>query len=117
MAYSKLPNYLKRFRKRTGLSQDDVGFLMGAHTGAKICRYERFVREPTLHNALAFAALFRRPMRELFDGLYRQVDKRVSARTRTLARKLARSKPSRRTARKLETLQAIIDERSSKPPN
>jgi transcriptional regulator with XRE-family HTH domain len=117
MAYSKLPNYLKRYRKRAGLSQDDVAFLLGVHSGAKVCRYERFVREPTLRTALAFAVIFGTPARELFGGLFQKVEKKILARARTLAGKVARSKSNRLTARKLEAIQAILAERSDEPPS
>jgi transcriptional regulator with XRE-family HTH domain len=113
MSYSKLPNYLKTYRKRASLSQDDVAFLLGARTGAKVCRYERFVREPSLRTALAFVVIFQTPEKELFAGLYQNAQKQVTARINILTQKLARSKPSRLTAHKLKILKAIVAERST----
>ena len=66
MASSQLPNYLRTHRKRLGLSQDEVAYLLGAESGAKASRYERFSREPGFRTALACEAVFQRPIRELF---------------------------------------------------
>ncbi len=87
---SKLPNYLLAERKRRSLSQEAVACLLGAQSGAKVCRYERFVREPSLRTALAYEAIFQKPVRELFAGLYEVMEREVAARAETLARK---SKP------------------------
>jgi len=69
MAY-KLNNYLRTYRKRASLSQDEVAYLLGCRSGAKVSRYERFARQPTLQTALAYEAIFGVPVRELFAGIY-----------------------------------------------
>ena len=84
MTSSQLPNYLRANRKRLGLSQDEVAFLLGTQSGAKVCRYERFKRAPALETAFAFEAIFRRPARELFCGLYQKIEQEVAARAKTL---------------------------------
>ena len=70
MAIHKLENYLKTYRKRAGLSQRDLDFLMAACIGSTTTRYESFQRTPTLENALAYEALFKAPVRQIFAGLY-----------------------------------------------
>src|ERR1044071_2939867 len=92
MPSPKLPNYIRSHRKRSALSQDDVAFLLGARSGAKVCRYERFVREPSLQTALAFEVIFQKPVRELFAGLYRRVERQVVARAKVLTHKLNHQK-------------------------
>lgn len=72
-------------RKRLGLSQDEVAFLLGTQSGAKVCRYERFVREPSLETAFAYEAIFRRSVRELFGGVYQEIERKVAARASALA--------------------------------
>ena len=84
MTSSQLPNYLRANRKRLGLSQDEEAFLLGTQSGAKVCRYERFKRAPALETAFAFEAIFRRPARELFCGLYQKIEQEVAARAKTL---------------------------------
>jgi transcriptional regulator with XRE-family HTH domain len=82
---AQLPNYLRSNRKRLSLSQDEVAFLLGAQSGAKVCRYEQFVREPSLETALACEVIFQRSASELFGGLYQKVEQEVMARAKTLA--------------------------------
>ena len=87
-----LPNYLRMHRKRMGLSQKDVAYLLGCRSGAKVSRYERFAREPTLRTAIACEAVFNTPIRKLFAGVYEEVERAVERRARVLARRLAAPK-------------------------
>ena len=69
------------------LSQDDVAFLLGTQSGAKVSRYEHFVRVPSLETALAFEAIFQKPAHELFGGLYQHVEAEVATRAKALAQR------------------------------
>ena len=100
MTSSQLPNYVRAQRKRLALSQDEVAFLLGTQSGAKVSRYEHFARVPNLETALAYEAIFQRPARELFAGLYHKVEQGVVARAKTLVERMDRRKPSRQTAHK-----------------
>ena len=71
-------NYLCTCRKQIALSQDDVAFLIGARGGAKVCRHETFSCEPSLATALAYEAIFQKPVREIFAGLYQQIEQAVA---------------------------------------
>ena len=104
MTSPQLPNYLRANRKRLAFSQDEVAFLLGAQTGAKVCRHERFAREPSLETALACEVIFKRSVSELFPGLYQKVEQEVAARARALVEKTDRRKPTRQTARKREAI-------------
>jgi transcriptional regulator with XRE-family HTH domain len=82
---TQLLNYLLSNRKRLSLSQAEVAFLLGNKGGAKVSRYERFNREPSLATALALEVIFQRSASELFGGLYQKVEQEVIERARTLA--------------------------------
>jgi len=112
----KLPNYLRTHRKRAGFSQEEIALLLGSRSGAHVCRYERFTRQPTLATALAFEVIFRAPAKELFAGVYRNVERRVAARAVLLARKAA-THPERLAASKLQALQTMagIETVTTKP--
>ena len=84
MATHKLDNYLRTYRKRAGLSQDEIAYLLGACDGTKIGRYERFQRTPNLQTALACEAIYGVPVRELFAGVYEQAERTVARRARRL---------------------------------
>jgi len=105
---SLLPNYLKANRKRLALSQDEVAFLLGTQSGAKVCRNERFVRAPSLETALAYEAIFKRSVSELFSGLYQKVEREVAERAKTLLSKKDQTRLNQHTARKLEALTALL---------
>ena len=47
-----LENYLRTYRKRSNLSQDEVAFLLGCRGGTKVSRYERHARKPNLEQFL-----------------------------------------------------------------
>ena len=66
--HRKLDNYLRTHRNRAGLSQDEVAYLLGCRSGAKVSRYERFTRPPTLQTALAYDAIFGVAVRDCSQG-------------------------------------------------
>jgi transcriptional regulator with XRE-family HTH domain len=95
MASSQLPNYLLSNRKRLSLSQEEVAFLLGNKGGAKVSRYERFAREPSLATALALEVIYQRSASELFAGLYQKVEQEVMARAKVLADGMDQGNPKR----------------------
>lgn len=107
----KLKNYLRTYRKRTGLSQDEVAFLLGCHSGTLVSRYERFARNPRLETTLAYEVVLGTPARELFAGISQKVELRTFRRARLLARKLSEAKQDRMTGRKIEILESITSGR------
>jgi transcriptional regulator with XRE-family HTH domain len=113
MTSLQLPNYLRSNRKRLALSQDEVAFLLGTRSGARVCRDERFVREPSLKTALTYEAIFQKPARELFSGLYQQIEQEVAARAKTLANRINRQKMNRQTAYKLKAIAGIVATQSN----
>lgn len=106
VSFTKLPNYLKARRKRADFSQDEISFLLGTQGGARVCRYERFTRQPTLATALAFEVIFHVPTRDLFAGVYRKVERRVANRAALLLKNAA-TEPRHLPAQKLQALQRI----------
>jgi transcriptional regulator with XRE-family HTH domain len=115
MSSSKLPNYLLSRRKRLGLTQAEVAYLLGVEGGAKVCRYERFVREPSFRTALAFEVIFHESVNDLFAGCFEAVEKEVAARARLLVRRTEKQSPNKYSARKRTILSmiALASERRS----
>ncbi len=107
MATQYLFNLLLKYRKRSALSQEEVAFLLGVQSGAKVCRYERFLREPGLQTALAFEAIFGCPISELFPNLFAKAQKEVRARAKKLEQKAFRGNSRRLIARKRQVLAEI----------
>jgi transcriptional regulator with XRE-family HTH domain len=101
----KLDNYLRAYRKRSGLSQDEVAYLLGSHSGTKVSRYERGGRLPNLDTALAYDFIFRAPARVLFAGRQQRVERSILRRVARLQDRLeTKGQPS---PRKLQALAAI----------
>ena len=85
---SSLPNYLRTNRKQISLTQEEVAFLLGVKgmdKGGKVSRDENYSRTPTLETALAYEAIYGKPVRELFAGLYEQIARDVSSRAKLLS--------------------------------
>jgi transcriptional regulator with XRE-family HTH domain len=108
MAHRKLQNYLRVHRRRAGFSQQDVAFLLGTNSKGKVSRYERYVRQPRLTTVFAYELIFGAPARELFAGIFQEIERAIIDRAVLLASKLEHAKPERITARKLELLGSII---------
>lgn len=106
-----LPNYLRAHRKRLALSQDEMAFLLGMQDGTNVSRNERFARVPSLEAALAYEVIHGKPARELFAGLFENIEQEVTARAATLAKRQA-DKPGQRVAHQRTVLSAIATRRA-----
>ena len=102
----KLPNYLRTFRKRAGFTQGDMAFLLGMKTSPHVSRYEHFRTLPSLKTAFAFEVIFRVPAKELFAGVYGEVEREIAARAALLAKDAA-LEPKRFSPAALQVLRAI----------
>ncbi len=69
MTHKRLDNYLKAYRRQSGLTQSEVAFLLGSENDAQVCRYEKRRHRPPIHTALACEAIFGAPISELFAGV------------------------------------------------
>jgi transcriptional regulator with XRE-family HTH domain len=75
-----------------------VAFLLGVKgesRASKTSRDEHGVREPTLQTALAYEAIYGRPVRELFAGMYEQAEREVTGRAKLLTYRTGKSNPKR----------------------
>src|SRR5207248_4184473 len=69
MKYRTAGNYLKAHRKKSGLSQRNVGNLLGHKGPGQISRHERATSIPSLAAALAYELIFREPVAAIFAGM------------------------------------------------
>lgn len=104
----RLTNYLRTHRKKTGLSQRDLGRILGYQDEGPISRHERFHAQPPLLIALGYEIVFRIPISEIFAGLRDAVEQDIEERLSELERGLQETSGKGRhatgTARKLEWL-------------
>jgi transcriptional regulator with XRE-family HTH domain len=95
---ASLPNYLRTNRTRLALSQEEVAFMLGGtgeSKGSKVSRDESFDREPGLRAALAYEVMYGKPVRELFAGLYEEVEQDVARRAKLLTFRKRNPDPKR----------------------
>ena len=108
MARRELKNYLRTYRKTSGLAQGDVSYLVKAGTKGEWSRYERSMRQPSLRTAFACEEALGIPVTRLFAGLRKSVGDETIGRMQRLESRLKttgnRMNPARRLARKLQWL-------------
>ena len=81
-----LGNYLRTQRRSAGLSQREIGRLLGYRNHWQVSRHERSRIAPPLLTALAYEAIFRVPVAALFTGMYDTVARVIEGNLVTLER-------------------------------
>jgi transcriptional regulator with XRE-family HTH domain len=106
----KVPSYLRTYRKRGGLTQNEVAFLLGCQSGTKLSRYERLCRQPNLQTAFACQAIFGIPAHEIFPGMYAEVEQSIAKRARQLSKRIEAQDLGGVANQKLALLRAIASQ-------
>jgi DNA-binding XRE family transcriptional regulator len=103
----KFKNYLRAQRRRWGLTQGELAYLLGYRYPSAIWRIERDGREPTLSIAFACHILFDTPVAQLFPGLVTDIEGAILRRAYKLYDRL-QGNPSRTTKAKLDLLEQVL---------
>lgn len=105
MEGGKLRNYLRTYRKRSGLSQQEVASIVARKHSAAVSHYEWGRRLPSLRTALALEVLFGVPVGQLFVGdletIKRETEERLQKLENTLQNTSCVSFTATMTAKKL----------------
>jgi transcriptional regulator with XRE-family HTH domain len=75
--HGQLENYLHAHRKKAGLSQREVGILLGYADEGAVSRHEQSKTLPPLLSAIGYEIVFNKPIAELFPGIRESVEKRI----------------------------------------
>ena len=109
----RLSNYVRVHRRKVGLSQRELGLVLGYQDEFPISKHERFHAVPPLIIALGYEIVFRVPVSEIFAGLKDRVEEDIEDRLAqlelSLGRQSARDRQAAAIARKLEWLCARRD--------
>jgi DNA-binding XRE family transcriptional regulator len=97
---------LRASRRRTGLSQLELAFLIGG-SDANVSRHERHENLPDLETGFAYETILRIPARELFARDAQAIEEGIRSRAIQLYGRLARGRQSRQTEQKLEVLRHL----------
>lgn len=101
-------NYLRVYRRRWHLTQEELAFLFGYDGESIISRFEREERTITLAVAAACHSIFGVEPNELFPALFDGVEQKVVQRMQELRERLLKSKRSQKTLAKLQLLQEAL---------
>jgi DNA-binding XRE family transcriptional regulator len=66
---NRLPNYIRAERRKAGLSQREIGLILGYNSEKSVSKHELNSAMPPLLIALAYSVLFEKEVSELFGGL------------------------------------------------
>ncbi|HRS96586.1 MAG TPA: helix-turn-helix transcriptional regulator [Smithella sp.] len=83
-----IPNRLWTYRKKKGLSQKRVAFLIAQKNSSQLSHYERGDKRPNLMNALKLEILYRVPVAYLYHELYDKLRDDIQTRESTLKKML-----------------------------
>ncbi|MEI9996385.1 MAG: helix-turn-helix transcriptional regulator [Rhizomicrobium sp.] len=108
-----IPAHLVKRRRHAGLSQKELGRLLGT-TKSSISKFEAQGVRPTFNFLLALQAIFDVSPRDAFPDSFAQVHKEVVRRAAELDTELRR-RPYRDSAHKLAFLRALQDCGDSTP--
>lgn len=108
MTREPLVSYLRTHRNRSGFTQRELAQLAGYSNEAAVSRHERGKSVPSLRTALAYAAVFRVDVGELFPAMHQAVTESIEVQIAELklqlGQKSAEDRDAKATARKLEFL-------------
>lgn len=87
MSHPHIP-LLRTHRRRAGLLQRDVAFLLGSTYATKVGRHERGQRVPGVQSLVAYEILFGIGLQHMLGDRYAQIEASVRSRARTLLQRV-----------------------------
>ena len=109
----RLANYLRTHRRNAGLTQRELGRILGYRDEGSVCRHERFHVRPPLVVALSYEIVFRIPISEIFAGLRDEVEGEVEERLEALEKDLQQCSAKDRNANAIARKLMWLSERRS----
>jgi transcriptional regulator with XRE-family HTH domain len=101
-----IKTYVRPLRRRSGLTQKELAFLLGAKSGTIVSRIEGVKRAPNLSAMLAYMFVFGAAPAELFPGLLSQIHEDVRGRVNELYEAI-QGNPAKTTRTKLDFLETV----------
>ena len=109
MTDTPLTNYIRTFRRRSGLSQGDVAALLGLKNDTTVSRYEAGEFLPSLEGALTLSLLFDVLIADLFGGEVREAGAVLRERISSLIATLPDPEVSPQSRRKIAFLAEVME--------
>ena len=109
MSNQVLGNYLKAHRRKSGLSQRELGLLVGYMNEGQVRRHERSKTTPPLLIGLAYEIIFQVPVSAIFVGFRSSVAIAAEANLEDLKKKLQSRAEGRQSATTLQKLKWLSE--------
>ncbi|UQD86065.1 MULTISPECIES: helix-turn-helix transcriptional regulator [Bradyrhizobium] len=101
-------SYLRPHRRRWGLTQQELAFLIGVKSRTAVSRMEGSKRRPSLDAVFICEMIFNTPPLELFPGLMSELQEAILRRASELYEVL-QGDPSKATRLKLDFLERLLE--------
>lgn len=101
-------SYLKKFRKQSHLSQDDISYLLGINNKSLLSRYENGDRYPHVEHLLIFHFIYGRQIEELYKPFLKTTRKTFLKRLRKLIKREEKKGGSSKIQRRKKYLNSIL---------
>jgi transcriptional regulator with XRE-family HTH domain len=102
-----LKSYLRTYRRRWGLTQRELAFLIGAESRTTVSRFEQLKRFPNLAATVACLFVFDTTVLDIFPGYFSEIKAAVLERANELYEQL-QGEPSAATRAKLDFLEGLL---------
>lgn len=102
-------NYLRTHRRKSGLSQRELGILLGYQNQHQVSRHERSKSAPPLLAALAYEIVFQVPVAQLFPGFQSAVAHSVARNLREFKKSLEDGTSRQLSKASLQKLQWLAE--------
>lgn len=99
---------MRGFRKRTDITQSDIGFLMNLPDYSKISRWEQGETKPTIEVLFVYHFLFDVPLNVLFERQMYGIHDYLVNRIRLLIQKLKQAEPDEKVNSRIAFLEAAL---------
>ncbi|MBK8484745.1 MAG: helix-turn-helix transcriptional regulator [Saprospiraceae bacterium] len=104
-----IPNYLRVYRKRSPLMQEDLAFLGGLPDSSNISRYEKGQREPTKELLLVYHHIFDTSIELFFEPESRIIKENLIERIKELISELNKEEQiTLKNTSKIKFLEQVI---------
>jgi transcriptional regulator with XRE-family HTH domain len=80
METKNFPNRLKEYRHINGLSQKQVGFLLGFKNTSRIAEWEKGIAFPSILNLLKLSLIYHKLVNDLYFDLMQEYKKEIAQR-------------------------------------
>ena len=107
--HNTIANYFRTHRKRSGLKQTEIAYLLGLKSGQIVSRHERLDRKPNIDTMFGYQIIFNVLPHELYPGLYEKVENVTIQRIHALADRLGDDAGEGIVLRKHDVLKQAIE--------